>query len=307
MRCRPKDPPRLLTMSHSGSSPKAVRQKENSINEQVKKNKLFFVKRHGKVEIKQRGKDGKLRPLNRPENFENYPEHGPNRSATSPRYFSAQMDRVERKLVRNTGTEKAFAETDTPPTYQTPIESKGIGREAEDYDEDFVFHLSARDIAAERDRAEREIERIIGTGKELPERRRQGESNLSAPPHPGPPHAGPHQGFQNELAGTESAEKERRRGESNHPGPHLPDSQREHLRGQSKHHQGSQHKGESAQRERLGDQSNHHPDPQRGLAETERAEKELRGRSNRPTSPLSPQSTSPRAAGGPKNRPRRGA
>lgn len=297
-------------MSHAGSSPKAVRQKGDGINEQVKKNKIFLVRRNGKVEIKQRGKDGKLRPLNRPENRANDPEHGPHRSATSPRYFSAQMDRVEKKLVRNTGTEKSFAETDTPPTYQTPIESKGIGREAEDYDEDFVFHLSARDIAAERDRAEREIERIIGKEKELPERRRrQGQSNHPAPPHPHPgtTHAGPHQDFQNELAETESAEKERRRGESNHPGPHLPDSQREHLRGQSKHHQGSQNTGESAQRERLGEQSNHHPDPQRGLAETESAERELRGRSNRPTSPVSPQSTSPRAAKGPKNRPRRGA
>lgn len=305
-RCSPKDPPRLLTMFHAGSSPKTVK-------EQVKKNKLFFVKRHGKIEIKQRGKDGKLRPLNRPEYFEN------DRSATSPRHISAQMDSVERELVRNIGTEKGLAGTDTLPKYQSPTESKGTEREAEDYGEDSVFRLSAREIAVERDRAEREHERIIGTKKvfaenELPETpRRQRQSDHPAPPHPASTHPGPHQGshypgLQRELAGTESAERverEHRRGESNHlTSPHPssihPAFQREH-----------------AGKERLREQSNHHPDPQRGLAETERAERELRrGRSNLPTSPrldsraagsyhLDPQSTSPKAARGPKNRARR--
>lgn len=351
-------------MSHAGSPSKSVKQKGDGTNEQGKKNKLFWVKKHGKVEIMQRGKDGKLRPLNKPENCENDTEHGPDESATGLKHFSANkqknisptglqghhppieskrterkakdfgedyeyrpsahdiaapMDRVEREFVRNKDRKKAFAETDTPPTYHNATESKGTESEAEDYGEDCVFHLSAREIAAERDRAER------GRGtknafaeKQLAERRRrQGQSDHPAPSHPGPPHQGPHQGsrnpgFQGEFAGTEGAERERRRGESNYPASPQPDS----------HHPDSHHPGfqrEPAERERLRGQSNPHLDPQRGVAETERAEREpRRGRSNRPTSPgpvssiaasyhLDPQSTSPQAARGPQQRPHRGA
>lgn len=279
-------------MSHPGSSPEAVKQKGNSTNEQAKKNKLFLVKKHGKVEVKQRGKDGKLRPLNRPGKCGNCSKHGPDGSATSPENFSANnqnkghlplieskrnervaevsgedyefrlsargtaahMDHIERELLRNIGTKNGFGETDIPPTHHTPTEPKGAGDGAGKYRGDFVFHLSAREVAAERDRAEREL---------AEGRRHQRQSYHPASPHPGPTHPSPHQGSYN------------------------PGFQREQLRGQSKHHPGSQNTG-----------------PHGGLAEKERAERERRrGESNHPD----PQSMSPRAARGPHDRPHRGA
>lgn len=329
-------------LSHSF---KTVKQIGDSQKEQGKKNKLFMVAKNGKVEVKQRGKDGKLRLLNTPGNYGNDTEYEPNGLATSIKYFSpnkldcissvgtrghhppigskrtesqaedslqdyvyrlpardiaAQIDREERAL--------GLAETDIsstgPQGHHPPNGSKGTESDDEDFGEDFVFHLSARDIAAERDRAERELVRIIGTKNALAEKeyaereRRQGLSDHPALPHPGPYHPGPqHLDSPKKLAETERAEIERRRGESNnptsvypgyhHPGLHHPDSQRElaeteraeteHRRGESNNptsiYPGYQHPG------------SHHPGPQRELGHTDCAERERRrGQSNHPGS-----------------------
>ena len=321
-------------LSHSF---RAVKQIGDSQKEQGKKNKLFMVAKNGKVEVKQRGKDGKLRLLNTPGNCGNDTGYESNASATSVKYFSPVGPRGHHPWIESKGTESragdslqdyvfrlparniaaqidrgeralGLAETDISPTgpqeHHPPNGSKGTESDAQDYGEDFVFHLSARDIAAERDRAERELVRIIGTKNALAEKeyaereRRQGQSDHPALPHPGPHHPGPHHpDSQRELAETERAETERRRGESNnstsvypgyhHPGLHHPDSQKElaeteraeteHRRGESNNptsvYPGCHHPG------------SHHPEPQRELGQTDRAERERRrGQSNHPGS-----------------------
>lgn len=130
-------------MSHAGSSPnKAAKEKgdNNSTNEQGKKNKLFLVKQHGKVEIKQRGKDWKLRPLNWPEKSgksftTTTKKHGQSEGSamsSSPEYneIAAERDLAERELARVIDREKEFAErgrrrgrqgqSDPPPPAPSP-------------------------------------------------------------------------------------------------------------------------------------------------------------------------------------------
>lgn len=336
------DPPRSLEMFLAAFAPKAVKEEWDSMTGTVgkKKNKLYWVKKHGNIEIMQRSQDGELRPLNWPKKSQKDTKFGPDGSATSPsqNYTRRRPDRSATYPFQN-DTKRGSNRSPTSPGYFSAneqnkenhqlIELKGMESEAEDFGEDYEY-LSSR-LA----RLERELVRNAGTKEDF-----AGIDNLST--HHAPP-------------------EERRRDVSNPPDFHPPGIQREQRRAQSKNHLGSQYKGpqeegraeteigergrrrgggsnhptsphppdshvpgfptEFLERESLPtERPNHHPDPQIGIAgTTERAEGErFRERSNGPTSPrpnsrpasshhLDPPSMNPRAAKGPKHRRRRGA
>lgn len=333
----PEDPPRSLEMFFAGFPPKIAKEEWDSIKGTVKKkkNKLYWVKKHGNIEIMQRSQDGELRPLNWPKKYQKNTNCGTDGSVTSPfqkdtkrrpdrsAYSSFQKD-TKRGLNRSPISPEYFPANEQNKDHHQLIELKGIESENEDSGKDYEY-LSSR-----LDRLERELARNAGTKEAF-----AGTDNLSThhdpteerrrdvanPPNFHPPgiqreqhrgqsknHLGSqYKGSQEGLAETEIGERGRRRGGSNHPTSPHPDS---HVPG---------FPTEFLERESLPERSNHHPDVQLGLAGTEREEGErFRGRSNGPTSPdpnsrpassnhLDPPSMNPRAVKGPKHRRRRGA
>lgn len=304
------DPQRTfyIKMSSAGSSPKAVEEKGSSIKKEQgkkKKKKLYWVAKHGKIDIMQRGKDGQVRPLNWPK-IQKDAERRTDESATI-RHFQIETNRrpdpsatsrFQNDLKRgpdgsDTSSDYFYLRNQNKGHHHMIEESKGIESEIEDSDEDYEY-LSSRELAEKLDRVERELLRIKDTPKAFTEtyplsthhaltkeRRREVSSrDITAKIDR----------LERELVRNEGTKKafaeadtlpatyhapteECRRGESNHPASHPPGSQREQRQGKSKNHLGSQYAGSQVGL------------PETGVAERERRRGEsIHSTSSRPGS-----------------------